>query len=315
MTGNTMSESGKKRFAWLAVGLSILMPGVGHVYCGKLSRGLVYGLLYGVAIPVVLGLLAYVGPTSTALLGLLMVAATLGIVAVAAADSYRLARRTRPDYKSKAYNHPAVYILLGLMIQGSCLGYTLHVRSSLFEAFRVPSASLYPTIIPNDRILVDKTAYRKTDPEIGDTVLFKPPDGNWRIHYVKRIVALAGDTVAIRNGCLCINGEELPRREIGPGEIQFGISDGSPRVVKGMIYEETNSGATYRILSAPARDGTAQNFDEITVPPYHCFVLGDNRSASLDSRHFGPLPYGAIKGRADYLYWPADRWSRFGRLR
>jgi len=315
MTENIISERGTRRFAWLAVGLSILMPGVGHVYCGKLSQGLVYGLLYGVAIPVILGLLAYIGPASTALFGFLMIAATLGIVIAAAADSYRLARRTKPDYESKVYNRPAIYVLLGLMIQGSCLGYTLHVRSSLFEAFRVPSASEFPTIVPNDRILVDKTAYQKADPEIGDTVLFRPPDRNWRIHYIKRIVALAGDTVAIRNGLLYINGQELPRRKISSGEVQCGISDGSPLVLTGSIYEETNGASAYKIFSAPASDGTAQDFDEMTVPPHHCFVLGDNRCNSWDSRHFGTLPYAAIEGRADYLYWPADRWSRFGRLR
>ena len=308
MTETTTPETGKRRFAWLAIGLSILMPGVGHVYCGKLSQGLIYGLLYGVAIPIVLGLLVYIGPASTALFGFLMVLATLGIIVIAAADAHRLARRTRPDYETKVYNRPAVYTLLGLMIQGSCLGYTLHVRSSLFEAFRVPSASEYPTIAPNDRILVDKTAYRKSDPDIGDTVLFRPPDQNWRIHYIKRIVALAGDTVKIENGLLYINGKELPRRRIG-------ISDGPPDTIKGLIFEETNGAATYRILSTVASSDPAQDSAETTVPPHHCFVLGDNRNHSLDSRHFGPLPYAAIEGRADYLYWPADQWSRFGTLR
>ncbi len=315
MTETMTSQSGKRRFAWLAVGLSILMPGVGHVYCGKLLRGLVYGLLYGVAVPIVLGLLAYVGPASTALFGFLMVIATLGIVVGAAADSYRLARRTKPDYEPKGYNCPAVYILLGLMIQGSCLGYTLHVRGSLFEAFRVTSASEYPTIVLNDRILVDKTAYRKTDPGIGETVLFRPPDRNWRIHYIKRIVALAGDTVKIENGLLYINGKELPRRRIGEEKTPLGISDEAANTIEGVVYEETNGAATYRVFSAPSPNDPAQNLAETTVPDHHCFVLGDNRDHSWDSRHFGPVPYAAIRGRADYVYWPADRWSRFGKLR
>jgi len=315
MSETTTPAITKKRFAWLAVGLSILMPGVGQIYCGKLARGLSYGLLYGLAIPTVLGFLAYVGPASTVLLGFLMIAATLGIVIIATADAYRLARRTRPDYEPKGYNCPAIYLLLGLMIQGSCLGYTLHVRGSLFEAFRVPSASEYPTIALNDRILVDKTAYRKADPGIGETILFRPPDKNWRIHYIKRIVALAGDTVKIEKGLLYVNGKELPRRRVGADQTQLGISNEAANIIEGVVYEETNGAATYRVFSASAPNDPGQDMAETTVPDHHCFVLGDNRHYSWDSRHFGPVPYAAIKGRADYVYWPADRWSRFGRLR
>ena len=148
----TTTKGSRKRPAWLAAALSVIMPGVGHVYCGELTRGLVFGLLYGVAIPVVLGWLAYTGPASTILFAFLMAAATFAVVIAATVDAYRLARRTKADYELKAYNCPLVYVLIGLMIQGSCIGYALHVRGSLFEAFRVPAASTYPAIDPNDRI-------------------------------------------------------------------------------------------------------------------------------------------------------------------
>jgi signal peptidase I len=190
----TTTSCRNRRLAWLAVVLSILMPGVGHVYCGKLVRGLVFGLLYGVAIPVVLGWLAYVGPASTVLFGFLMVVAAFAVLIVAVVDSYRQARGTRADYDLKVYNRPAVYLLLGLMIEGSCVGFALHIRGSLFEAFRIPAASMYPAIAPNDRILVDKRAYRTEDPEVGDVVIFHPPTGDWRMNWIKRVVAVAGDT-------------------------------------------------------------------------------------------------------------------------
>ena len=76
----------KTRHAWLAALLSLLMPGVGHAYCDRLTRGLVFGLLYGVAIPAGLGLLAYFGPASTVLFGFLMIFASLGVVVAAAAE-------------------------------------------------------------------------------------------------------------------------------------------------------------------------------------------------------------------------------------
>lgn len=163
MTEHVTSKN-TKRHAWLAGALSILMPGVGHAYCGKLRRGLVLGLLYAIGIPVVLGWLAYASPASTVTFGLLMTLAAFGVVIGAAVDSYRLARRTRSDYQLKPCNGLGIYVLLGLLIQGSCLGYALHIRSTLFQAFRVPSMSEFPTIVPNDRLLVDRIAYRRTDP-------------------------------------------------------------------------------------------------------------------------------------------------------
>jgi signal peptidase I len=303
-----------KRQAWLAVGLSILMPGVGHAYCGKLLRGLIFGLLYAIGIPVVLGLLAYASPTSTVTFGLLMVVAAFGVVIGAAVDSYRLARRTRRDYDLKAYNCPGVYILLGLMIQGSCLGYALHVRSSLFEAFRVPSVSEFPTIVPNDRILVDKMAYRHADPQRGDTVLFRPPDENWRTYYIKRVVALEGDSVAVKDGMLYINGEKLPARKVARSLPSTAHATDDRRPLEGEFLEETNESVCYTIFVATSEQDAIQDFPETIVPRNHCFVLGDNRSQSRDSRHFGSIPYAVIEGRADYIYWPADKWSRFGRL-
>jgi signal peptidase I len=244
-----------------------------------------------------------------------MIAATLGLVMVAAADAHRLARRTRPDYQPKTYNSPAVYLLLGLMIQGSSVGYALHVRASLFEAFRVPSASTYPAIVINDRILVDKTAYRKADPQRGDLVLFKPPNEHWRTHYIKRIVALAGDTVRLEHGHLYINGRELDRLAIQPTALGAPplMIDGRTR--NGDFFVETNGTAQYPIFLENPSDNPPPDFAEVTIPKHHCFVLGDNRNHSLDSRHLGPIPYAAIRGRADYVYWPAQKWSRFGRLR
>ncbi len=313
MTEETTSKNTKRHY-WLAVGLSILMPGVGHVYCGKLLRGLIFGLIYAIGIPIAFGLLAYASPASTVTFGLVMVVAALGVVVGAAVDAYRLACRTRPDYGLKAYNCPGVYVLLGLMIQGSCLGYALHVRSTLFEAFRVPAASEYPNIVPNDRILADKIAYRKADPQIGDIVVFRPPTETWRMNYIKRIVALGGDTVEIKDGVLYVNDKALPRRQLGSGRTQVRNDDGSTRGMEGDIFAETNGRATYRILLNSGRSEALSDFAKMTVPEHYCFVLGDNRDYSFDSRQFGPIPYAVIVGRADYIYWPADGWSRFGRI-
>jgi signal peptidase I len=57
------------------------------------------------------------------------------------------------------------------------------------------------------------------------------------------------------------------------------------------------------------------DFEKIKVPEHHCFVLGDNRNNSIDSRDFGPVPLATIKGRADYIYWPSMDWSHFGKIK
>ncbi len=310
MNERTQDTSGR-RSPWLAALLSFIMPGIGQVYCGKLVRGLIFGILYGLAIPAALGLLAFVGPASTVLFGLLALAAAFGVVAAALMDAYRLAVKTRLDYERKAYNQPAVYLLIGLMIQGSSLGSGLHVRASLFEAFRVSAASMFPAIGLDDRILGNKTAYRNADPQYGDIVLFHPPARDWRSTYVKRIVALGGDTVEIRNDEVYVNGQKLPRELVGP---ETAVVNRAGRTVEGKIYKERHGHAEYAIFLADADSLQKPALVEITVPKHHCFVLGDARDDSFDSRQFGPIPYALIRGRADYLYWPAGDWSRFGRL-
>jgi len=287
------------------------MPGIGQVYCGKLVRSLIFGIIYGVALPAALGLLAYVRPAPTVLFGLLVFVAALGVVAAAVVDAYRLSLRTRLDYEPKAYNRPPVYLLLGLVIQGSSIGYGLHVRATLFEAFRVSASSMFPAIGLNDRILANKIAYRKAEPQYGDIILFRPPTGGWRDTYIKRIVALGGDTIEIKDKEVYVNGRKLPREFVGSATVVGGPAG---KTVEGKVYRERNGRAEYTIFLADAGSPERPGLGEITVPAPHCFVLGDNHGASPDSRQFGPIPYAVIKGRADYLYWPARDWSRFGRL-
>ncbi|MCL5282413.1 MAG: signal peptidase I [Planctomycetes bacterium] len=310
MNEGTQDTAGR-RLPWLAGLLSFILPGIGQVYCGKLVRGLVFGIIYGLAILAILALLAYIRPAPTVLFGLLAFVAALGVVVAAVVDAYRLAVRTRPDYERKTYNRLAVYVLLGLMIQGNSVGYSLHVRATLFEAFRVSAVSMFPTIGLNDRILANKIAYRRAEPQYGDIVLFRPPTGGWRDTYIKRIVALGGDTVEIKDKEVYVNGRILPRELVGPATVVGGPAG---KMVGGKIYQERNGRAEYRIFLAEGGSPEGPGPGQITVPAHHCFVLGDNRDESLDSRQFGPIPYALIKGRADYLYWPARGWARFGRL-
>jgi signal peptidase I len=156
----------------------------------------------------------------------------------------------------------------------------------------VPSASMYPTISPRDHIVAVKNAYWNADQQRGDVVLFTNPD-NRREFWIKRVIAIAGDTVAIKDGEVYVNGAKLSRQLIGPGVVSG---------TTGQIFDEDNNGAKYRIFIS--QDHPAPDFPEITVPKNECFVMGDNRNEARDSRYVGSIPIISILGKFEYRYWP-----------
>jgi signal peptidase I len=168
--------------------------------------------------------------------------------------------------------------------------------------------------VPNDRILANKNAYNRTDPKRGDLVVHICPfNRHW--NYIKRVVAVAGDTVEVKDNQLYVNSYKLIRRKLPEStldNIRITV-EGQP--LKGEVFEETNGNMKYNIFLAESpHHKTTGDFEKITVPEHHCFVLGDNRNLSRDSRDFGPIPLATIKGRADYIYWPAMDWSQFGKI-
>jgi len=205
-------------------------------------------------------------------------------------------------------------VLLVLMSTGSSTQIAFNVRTNYMEAFRVPVASNYPTIVPNDRFLANKRAYKTSDPKKGDLIVFLNPE-NRRVNYIKRVVAIVGDTVEIKDGQLYVNDEKLERQMLPQSaldNIRITIKRDKIEPLEGDVYEETNGSAKYKIFLADHKPPA--DFAKITVPEHHCFVLGDNRNLSRDSRQFGPVLLATIKGRADYLYFPAKDWSRFGKI-
>jgi signal peptidase I len=175
----------------------------------------------------------------------------------------------------------------------------LVVRSSVVEAFWVPSGSMLPTIQIGDHLFVNKLAYGMHLPFIGrelaqwrslqrnDIIVFTSPVDR-SIDLIKRVIAVAGDTVEVRNKKLFINGEAVP-------DPHANFTDPNAR-------------------SAVPRD----NFGPVTVPPGKFFVMGDNRDQSYDSRYWGFADETDVKGQATFIYWSWNsqthwvRWDRFG---
>lgn len=309
-TTNTKNE----RHIWIAVLLSLIMPGMGQIYCGKLARGLVFTFLNLLPLPVTIGLFAM--STSSllmpAVIAMILLAGLIQLIAII--DSAYLAHNAK-EYVLKDYNKPVVYVLLLVLITTGSVSSALYLREQLLEAFRVPVASNYPTILPGDRFIANKIAYKSTDPKRGDLIIFVNPEDR-RINYIKRVVAVAGETVEIRNGELYVNDKKLPREKLPESTLDniiIEVKTDRIKPLEGDVFEETNGDAKYKIFLADHRP--PGDFAKMTVPRHHCFVLGDNRNLSKDSRHFGPVLLATVKGRADYLYFPVKDWSRFGKIR
>jgi signal peptidase I len=186
------------------------------------------------------------------------------------------------------------------VIVALALGLALFIQAFLVKPYQIPSESMEPTLDVGQRVLVNRFIYHLADPDIGDIVVFHPPAGadgggtecglkpkppreacpqpteeRSDQNFIKRIVAGPGDTLSIRDGHPVVNG-----------------------------VAKTDEPYTLPC----AGGGSACNLPEqITIPPDHYFMMGDNRGSSDDSRFWGPIPRDWIIGKAFATYWPPDR--------
>ncbi len=297
-----------RRRPWIAVFLSLLMPGMGQIYCGSITQGLVLMLIvimfstfwmFGMIVDRVRE------GTPMGVFIMMWVFVLLATV-VAAVDAYRRARRTRYDYTLKDYNNWSVYLVLLWICGAGTLGYGAMIKKNLFAAFQVPVNSMAPTIVAGDRVYANKITYKHETPEYGDIVLFKNPE-NRKIYFIKRVVALGGDTVEIKAGQLLINGQLLKREWVEKKTVYV-----DKQHVEGDVFWESLGDVQYQIFVSKLTSGPntqEKDFGPVTVPAYQCFVMGDNRNHSFDSRNFGSLSLGALKGKLTLIYWPLQHRS------
>jgi signal peptidase I len=184
-----------------------------------------------------------------------------------------------------------------------CVGVLVQVTLVItwVQSFKIPSAAMIPTIQVGDRIFVHKAA---RTPARGDVIVFrypKEPDKD----FIKRVVALGGDTIEIRDNQLVVNGKPVPRVRVA-GECSYAdyLEDvGRLETRRCEAWDETLDGRTYRIIQDP---GMVHSWPPVTVPAGHYYVLGDNRDNSHDSRYWGFVPANHIKGTARIIWWSRD---------
>jgi signal peptidase I len=178
----------------------------------------------------------------------------------------------------------------------------LLLRGLVLQAFQIPSGSMLPTLQIGDYLLINQLRYGIrlpiggwllwfSEPQTGDVVVFSDPRDSSQ-DFVKRVIAVGGETVEIRNKRVYVDGVE--RDDPGPYFVH----------------------APSDVQSLAQRD----NFGPARVPPGQLFVLGDNRDQSVDSRYWGFVPVGDVQGKAFMVYWSVDaddgwvRWERLGAL-
>lgn len=183
------------------------------------------------------------------------------------------------------------------------------IRTFIIQAFKIPSGSMLPTLLIGDHLLVNKFSYGIkvpftgtvlvpiNSPERNDVIVFRYPQDP-KLDYIKRVIAIGGDTIESRDKVLYVNGK--------PFDDKYGVR-----------------------MDDSVADGTLSprdNFGPIVVPEGKVFVMGDNRDNSYDSRFWGFVDQKAILGKALIIYWSWDverplfsldrlqsiRWGRFG---
>ncbi|MFP4154343.1 MAG: signal peptidase I [Halothiobacillaceae bacterium] len=187
----------------------------------------------------------------------------------------------------------------------------LLIRSFAYEPFRIPSGSMMPTLLVGDFILVNKYSYGLRlpvtntlilplgEPERGDIAVFKYPRDE-KIDYIKRVVGLPGDRVAVRGDRLYINGEFMV-------QVPDGVYPGDPagRMKGAGVFVEDLGGREHRIL---LEQGKSRPSGEWVVPEGAYFVIGDNRDNSNDSRYWGFVPAKNLVGKA-VVIWMSYDWA------
>jgi signal peptidase I len=158
-----------------------------------------------------------------------------------------------------------------VVIVAAAFALAMLVQAFIVKPFTIHQISMEPTLFEGDRVLISRLSYHFHDPKAGDVVVFHSPVDT-REDLVKRIVAVGGDTVAIRDGDLLINGLAVDEPYL-------------------------------------AEQGFRGAYPETTIPEGQVFVLGDNRNNSGDSRLFGPIDKDSIIGSAFAIYWPLRRWG------
>jgi signal peptidase I len=277
-----MAEDKRRRSPGIATLLSLLVPGLGHMYSGRLARG---ALLYAgaMALSVCLALTGifyhFLGMCGALL-------ATISAWILIAIDAALGAARSK-EVELKPYNRWYFYVIIVIVFTFMISPYWMSFyRYQIIQAktFKVPSSAMEPTLLVGDNFMTKLRPYKDgTIPNRGDLVVFPYPEDPTKM-FIKRIVALEGERLEIRNKAVYINDNRL----------------------------EDPWGSHFDNKTYPGNKTPRDNMLPVIIPKGCVFVMGDNRDYSHDSRFWGFVEVNNIEAKALYIYWSQNQ-NRIGK--
>lgn len=284
--------------------LSMMMPGLGQYYNHQISKGI--SIFLGSAFSILcFSWLAINGPTKMlsviVLLGFLLSAT---IYVLSAVDAFQKA-----NLQSGTGETQKLHIFLSVLFFGYFFVFqqvTNYTSEHLVKFYSVPSDSMTPNVVKGDYIFVSKDVNCmncKRSIQRGDIATFVYPNDRTST-YIKRIIGLPGDVVEFKAGEMWLNGKSIAQGEasdLGSTQLNELLKEHKA------ILEKADSGVLYPVLWKKDESVADEIFK---VPAGQVFVLGDNRSHAMDSRHFGPVPISDIVGVAKQVFTSKQDFSR-----
>ncbi len=300
-----MHTRNHSRKPWLALTMSLVLPGFGQLYNGEANKGVWLFLAFALfSIPGISFIALYLTGSWMMPALIMSLVITLSIWLYGMLDAWRGAGRNN-DYRPFAWQFSGIYALIFLCCTLAQLFLIDYVRNHQVQSFYIPSTSMEPNILKGDVLFADmryncpgcKEAVKR-----GDIAIFVYPNNRTQ-NYIKRVVALPGDRVRIQGHRLWINDQPLTLQE--------------QQDEAGLLVTEVIDGRQWQVRWTDPPQRTAEQ--ELTVPPGRVWVLGDNRSGSRDSRQFGTVPLSDVVGRARQIWFSKQpgagvRWERWGRI-
>jgi len=309
-TPTARAESGgREASATLAALLSLLFPGLGHIYARQTFRGLCW-ILGAWLLSISLVVLLRANANAFVVVLPLLVCGAAGIWVGTTVDAVRILRRHRGPALSNLKT-----VFAGLLIFAFGQAHSRLLRTWVVEAFKMPSGSMIPTLLVADHFLVDKVR----SPARGDLLVFPYPEHPTQ-EFIKRVVGLPGDRLTFRDGHPIINGIEVPSCYVGTAS--YKDCDSPVTEHRGKVYLETLGDRRHLTFYDDAMEGSRRYEGPYVVEPGEVFVIGDNRDNSHDSRMWyggrgGGVPIATHHG-VPFVVWlssddkGAADWSRFG---
>ena len=205
------------------------------------------------------------------------------VSALVAADDAETGEAVRADLNEKQRSQMrAVWEWIFVVV--IAIGAAMLIRVFLFQQYYIDGPSMQTTLMPQDRVLVNKMSYKLHDIHRGDVIVFdRVTNEVQHDDLIKRVLGLPGETLEIRSCIVYIDGVQVDEPYLNP--------------------EQTSQ------IEPSARCGSHTDMAPIEVPEDMVFVMGDNRVQSFDSRDFGPIDTDKVRGRAFVVIWPASAWA------